>query len=312
MIVVAGSAGGIVRGAPAGDTWEVARVLDDCDIRALATDGDTLYAGTDASGVWRSDDGGRTWRNVGLDDQRIRSLAASRGRVCAGTKPARVFVSSSGGGRWEPLAPFPRWRSWFWWSPAERPHTPYVQALSLSPADPQVLLAGIEAGALIRSADGGRSWSGHRRRASRDPHVVTFHPSQSAWAYEGGGSGAAISRDGGVSWRKVSGGWDRRYCWAVAADPVNRDRWYVAAARGPRRAHGAGHAGAAIFRVDGDTWMVAGEDLPAIPYVLACPTPNEVVAVLANGEVRVTGDAGDSWETLPVTLGHIRTALVLT
>jgi hypothetical protein len=146
----------------------------------------------------------------------------------------------------------------------------------------------------------------------RDPHVVTFHPSQGAWAYEGGGTGAAISRDDGVSWRKVSSGLDRRYCWAVAADPINPDRRYVAAAAGPRRAHGGGHAGAAIFRADGDTWTIVADDLPAIPYGLSCPAPNEVVALLASGEVRITRDIGDSWETLPVTLGRIRAALVLT
>jgi photosystem II stability/assembly factor-like uncharacterized protein len=312
MIVLAGSASGLVRGERAGGTWEVERVIEGFDVRALAADETALYAGTDASGVWYSDDGGRTWKQVGLEDQRIRSLAAAHGRVYAGTKPARVWVSPSGGGGWEPLAPFPRWRSWYWWSPAERPHTAYVQALCASPTDPQVVLAGIEAGALVRSVDGGRSWSGHLRRASRDPHAVSFHPSNGAWAYEGGGTGAAITRDGGASWQKVSAGLDRRYCWAVAADPEQPERWYVAAARGPRQAHGEGHAGARLCRAEGDRWTIVADDLPAMPYLLTCPAPDHVVAVLAGGEVRVTTDAGDSWQTVPITLGRIRTALVLT
>jgi hypothetical protein len=210
---------------------------------------------------------------VGLEDQRIRSLAAAHGRLYAGTKPARVWVNAFGRERWQPLAPFPRWRSWFWWSPGERPHTAYVQTLSVSPIDPQVVLAGIEAGALVRSADGGRSWSGHLRRASRDPHVVSFHPAEGSWAYEGGGTGAALSRDGGRNWEKVNAGLDRRYCWAAAADPRHPERWYVAVAPGPRQAHGGGHAGAAILRAEGNRWTIVADDIPAMPYLLSCPAP---------------------------------------
>jgi hypothetical protein len=166
-------------------------------------------------------------------------------------------------------------------------------------------------GALVRSADGGRTWSGHLRGASRDPHVVAFHPADGAWAYEGGGTGPAVSGDGAVGWQKLTAGLDRRYCWAVAADPVQPARWYVAAARGPRRAHGGGHAGAAVLRAEVDGWTVVADDLPAMPYLLACPSPGELVAVLGSGEVRVSKGAGGSWETLPIALGRTRTALVL-
>lgn len=311
MIVLAGSASGLARAERAGGAWKLERVLADRDVRALAADAGTLYAGTDGAGVWRSADGGGTWSGAGLEGQQIRSLVAAHGRVYVGTKPARVWVTDSGGERWEVLAPFRRSRSWFWWSPAERPHTAYVQTLAVSPTHPDILLAGIEAGALVRSDDGGRTWSGHLRRASRDPHVVTFHPTDATWAYEGGGTGPAVSRDGGMTWRKVTDGLDRRYCWAVAADPTQPERWYVAAAPGPRKAHGRGHAGAAILRAGSDGWQIVADDLPAMPYLLASPGPAELVAVLANGELRVSSDAGETWETAGLELGGTRTALVV-
>ena len=223
-----------------------------------------------------------------------------------------MWVTHSGGARWEAQASFRRRRSWFWWSPAERPHTAYVQSLAVAPTDPDILLAGIEAGALVRSNDGGRTWSGHLRRASRDPHVVAFHPADGAWAYEGGGTGPAVSSDGGMTWRKVTDGLDRRYCGAVAADPTQPERWYVAAAAGPRRAHGQGHAGAAVLRAGPDGCVITADDLPAMPYLLASPAPAELVAVLANGEVRVSKDAGGSWETPVLELGRTRTALMVT
>jgi photosystem II stability/assembly factor-like uncharacterized protein len=311
MIVLAASASGLIRVERAGGTWSVERVLSGRDVRGLAADAGTVYAGADGTGVWRSDDGGRTWRGAGLEGQRIRSLTAAHGRVYVGTKPARVWVTYSGGGRWEPLAPFPRWRSWFWRSPAELPLTAYVQTLAVSPTDPEILLVGIEAGALLRTDDGGRTWSGHLRRASRDPHVVTFHPADGAWAYEGGGTGPAVSSDGALTWRKSTEGLDRRYCWAVAADPTEPARWYVAAAAGPRRAHGQGHAGAAVLRAGPDGWTIVADDLPAMPYVLASPASAELIAVLGNGEIRSSSDAGASWETPAVELGPTRTALVI-
>ena len=169
----------------------------------------------------------------------------------------------------------------------------------------------VEAGALVRSEDGGRTWSGHLRRASRDPHVVTFHPADAAWAYEGGGTGPAMSSDGGATWRKTTDGLDRRYCWAVTADPAEPSRWYVAAAKGPRRAHGGEHAAAAIFRADPDGWTIVADDLPAMPYALASSAPDELIAVLASGEIRVSKNAGGSWDTAAVDLGSVRTALVL-
>jgi len=142
------------------------------DVRCLAIDPQhpaLVYAGTQGNGVLRSDDGGKTWRAAGPAGRIVKSLAVSRtkpGVVYAGTKPALVFVSRDGGQTWEELAGFRRiFSRRFWLSPAEKPFTAYVQALALSPMEPGVAPAGIEAGAVVRSSDGGRTWSGHRRGA---------------------------------------------------------------------------------------------------------------------------------------------------
>jgi hypothetical protein len=252
-------------------------------------------------------------------DAMVKAIAPSPhtpGLVWIGTKPAAVVAARDHGERWEPAAPFPRRRSWFWFTPAERPLTePYVLGLAESPTEPGVLVAGIEFGALVRSADGGRSWSGHRRGASRDCHSLAFHPRDGAWAYEGGGTGPAVSADGGRTWAKRLDGLDRRYCWAVAADPERPATWYVSAAPGPRKAHGAGTAEARIFRAAGDRWVAlrAGlpDPLPAMPYGLAAPVAGEVWAALADGAVWRSRDHGERWELLPVRLGSATRALTL-
>ncbi len=88
----------------------------------------------------------------------VKALAVSPtqpGTLYAGTKPACLFISHTGGRHWDELVAFRRIRArWLWFSPAENPFTAYVQAIALSPTDPQTVLVGIEFGAVVQSRDG--------------------------------------------------------------------------------------------------------------------------------------------------------------
>ncbi len=305
-----------------GSGWRVEETLAGNDVRCLCgdpLDPDVAYAGTQGDGLFRSDDRGRTWRRMGPSNAVVKAVAPSPhepGLVWVGLKPARVVACREDGRRWETVAPFPRRRSWFWLTPAERPVTqPYVLGLAESPSRRGLLVAGIEAGALVVSEDGGRSWSGHRRGASRDCHALSFHPHDGAWAYEGGGTGPALSRDGGRSWRKQLAGLDRRYCWAVAADPEEPAVWYVSAAPGARKAHGSESAEARIFRSGPRRWEALGgglpDPLPSMPYGLAAPAAGEVYALLGSGEAWRSLDHGTTWTRLPVDLGSGARALAV-
>lgn len=325
QVFVAATANGVVRAARcAGSPWTVETILLDQPVRALAVDpveSGVLHAGTDGGGVLRSDDAGVTWQPAGMPGATITALAVSPlvpGRVYAGTRPVGMWVSEDRGERWAQLAPFPRRSRWFWFSPAEKPFTAYVQGIALSPTDPDVLVAGIEFGAVLRSADGGQSWSGHRRRASRDCHSLTFHASDGNWVYEGGGTGPAVSRNGGTTWSRPRSGLDRRYAWAVAADPGHPEIWYCSASPSPKKAHGDGTAEAFIFRsLAGDSWRKLSGGLPQplshMPYALVTDraVPGHLYAGLSNGDVWRTTDCGDSWEQLPFNLGGIHRNLVL-
>ena len=329
------------------DAWTLDPLLPGEQVRCLAADpldAERLFAATDARGVLRSDDRGTTWRPVGLAGHHVRSLAVSAtepGTVFAGIRPVALYVSRDGGESWAELPALRRMRRWWWLSPAEWPPRPYVQQIALSPTEPGVMLAGIEAGAVLRSADGGRSWHGHLKGAVRDCHTLTFHPTDGDWAYEGGGGGASFSRDAGRTWTQpqrlsVRGMWmqlvgaglkedagraaglDRFYGWAVGADPAQPNLWYFAAAPNPGQAHGHnGNAQAAIFRHNGNgAWRRLAGGLPDplgdMPYALITDVgaPGHVYAGLSSGAIWHSPDYGDSWAQLPVTLPAIARTLI--
>lgn len=336
--VLASTWPGLARACPCTDgTWAVQWALRDVHVTALAggpQGSGVVWAASRTGHVFRSADCGATWENrgpeAGIGTGGIRAIAASPhddAVVYVGTKPAWVWRSGDGGRSWSRSPGFGRARRWWWASPAEPPGwQPYVSALSVSPSAPGVVVAGIEAGAVIRTDDGGVTWSDHRRRADRDCHMLTFHATDGAWVYEAGGGGPAVSRDGGRTWRHVAAGLDGRYSMACAADPQRPEVWYVAASplcTWPRFwrmpvAHVDGEAHAGIYRsAGGASWERLAGGLPQpldhMAYGLATDPdrPGHVYAGLSDGAVWHSGDYGDSWTLLPFSLGGVRRAFVV-
>ncbi len=315
--------------------WQTTRHLEGMRINCLAADPHRpgrVYAGRQEGGVLVSVDGGRSWTESGLTGLPIKALAASPAvpdLVFAGSKPVSLFVSRDGGGSWSELESFRRVRRWWMFSPAEPPDfRPYVQAIAPSPNDPDVLMAGIEAGALARSTDGGQTWSSHPRKALRDCHSLIFHQSDGRLVLEGGGGGpgVAASRDGGVTWTQPSRGLGKKYGWMVAADPVRPEVWYLSASEFPSLlrgnftppAHDDGRAGAHIYRaVGGGPWEALGGGLPepldymAYALVTDPAAPGHLYAGLSHGEVWHTADYGDSWRQLPFQLDGVQRTMIV-
>lgn len=325
-VFIATTGSGLARASRSSDNqWRVEFLIADQDVRCLASaplNPQAVYAGTQGGGVLRSDDSGKTWHPAGLDGHIVKSLAVSHaepGVVYAGTKPALVFVSRDGGTNWTELDAFRRIRSRrLWFSPAEKPYTAYVQAIALSPTDPNIINVGIEAGATVRSADGGGSWTGHLKGSLRDCHTLVPHSTNGDWVYEAGGTGAgvAVSYDAGRTWRQQKTGLDRHYGWACAADPAEPNVWYVSASPGASKAHSENNAQAYIFRWTDEGWQrLAGglpEPLDYMPYALLTypVAPGHVYAGLSNGDVWHSADYGESWRQLPFNLRAIHRDLI--
>lgn len=320
-VFIATTGNGLARASRAtDDKWSVEFLLADRDVRCLATDPldpHAVYAGTQGSGVLRSDDRGERWRPAGLDGHAVTSLAVSRSEpdtLYAGTKPALLFVSRDGGAHWTELDAFRR-------IPIRRflGSITYVKAIAPSPSDPNVINVGIEGVATVRSADGGKSWTGHLEGALRDCHTLVSHPNDGDWVYEAGGTGAgaAFSQDAGRTWTQKRTGLDRHYGWACAADPGNPEVWYVSVSPGPWKAHSNNNARAAIFRSTGDGWRRLAGGLPQpldhMPYALLTypGSPGHLYAGLSNGEVWHSPDYGEGWRQLAFDLKAIKRELIL-
>lgn len=316
---------GIARAERFAGLWSVTHLLGEQRVRCLAAGRDVLWAGTHGAGVWRSEDGGLRWEPAGLDGRVVTAVAPSPddpARVYAGLKPAAVAVTADGGAAWTELDGFRRIRGRrLWFSPAEPPGSPYVQGLAVAPGDPDLVVAGMEFGAVVRTTDGGRSWSGHRKGAIRDCHTLIFHVTDGSRVYEGGAGfpwrPCAASRDGGVTWTSPRGN-RLGYGWACAADPADPDTMYCSAASGPGRAHGSRPADAHLYRsTGGGPWVRLTGGLPdpldAMPYALMTDpsAPGHLYAGLADGRVFFTADRGDRWTRLALDLGRVERDLIL-
>jgi photosystem II stability/assembly factor-like uncharacterized protein len=293
--------------------WAIETSLQGSGAHCLAVhpnDPSVVYVGLRDGGVRRTADGGRSWVDCKLPERAVYSVAVSPvdGAVYAGCEPSRLFKSDDHGRTWRALDGLLELPSRPSWSFPPRPWTSHVRWIAPSPHDADVILVGIELGGLMRSSDGGQTWEDHRPGAQRDVHTLAWHRTAQGRAYEAGGGGAAYSIDAGDTWQAADDGRDRHYTFAVAADLQDPDLWYVSASTDPFAAHSRGDPRAYIYRRRGDEpWEpLRGlpQPLPAMPYTLLA-TEAELFAGLANGEIWVSRDQGDTWARSRFNGDHI-------
>jgi hypothetical protein len=292
-----------------GASSEPHRVLQDVPVRCVAADRDRVIIGTQGAGVLLSGDGGQRWERMELPERDVLSVAIgpADGTLYAGTEPSRLFVRRDGA-EWTELEALQDIPSRDRWSYPPRPWTHHVRWIAPDPHRRERLLVGIELGGVMLSEDGGDSFSDHRPGAKRDAHAISWHPLAEGRAYEAAGDGAAWSTDGGRSWSPLDAGRALGYCWALAADPKDPDRWYVSAAAGPRQAHASGRAYGRLYRYDADGWRELPVPGESMPYALAA-VADDLVCGMADGRLLHSRDRGETWHELTVTAPIVAMAL---
>ncbi|MGB9964844.1 WD40/YVTN/BNR-like repeat-containing protein [Halobacterium hubeiense] len=270
------------------------RAVFDGDVQCLDAGPLGAYCGT-SDGVYRQSDGDPTeWTRV-ADVGDVTAVASADSGVWAGTEPSAVYRAPDGetfaecGG----LTDLPSSGDWAF---PPRPSTHHVRWVEPTP---ERLYVAVEAGALVRSPDGGETWQDRVPSGPYDTHSMATHGERPDLAYSAAGDGFYVTEDGGDSWRTEESGLDRTYCWSVVCDPGDPERVLVAAANGPRSAHDAGTASSAVYRRDGrDADWERCEDLPGpdglLAASLAVTGAGDAVAATNRGLFR-TDDWGASW-----------------
>lgn len=274
-----------------GDQWEVLGRHPGVRPRSLATDPvrpDRIWCGTDDGALLTTSDGGGTWRVLPGPGPAvpISALAVGYGApgpVYAGFDPSALYRSDDDGEAWLELESMLGVPSAPTWSFPPRPDTSHVRCILVDPHAPDTVYVCIEAGALLRSHDRGRTWIDRSEDGPQDTHTLRAHRLAPRRLYSAAGDGfmkpghgVQRSLDGGESWERLSEGLRHHYGWDIAVDPADPDTMVVSIAASPWEAHTLGAGKATMYRSSaGGAWEELHDGLPA--------PDGSVAATLATG-----------------------------
>jgi photosystem II stability/assembly factor-like uncharacterized protein len=262
-----------------------------------------VWCGTEHGGVFRSDDGGKFWQPVGLANRLIMSVATSpteQDVVWVGTEPSEIWRSADAGRTWQQTSDLRTLASSSTWSFPPRPDTHHVRWIACDPVAPGRLWVAIEAGALVSTIDGARTWRDRVPAGPYDTHELAIHPRAPETLRVAAGDGYFESDDAGVTWRSPSAGLEVNYLRSVAIDPEDSDVVLVSGASGPYSAYTAGRSDGRLYRrLAGERWERVRDGWPEpattiAPLLCAGVKAGELWAADERG-VHRSDDGGRSW-----------------
>ena len=274
------------------------------------------YCATFGDGLWRTDDNGQTWDKIGKDvisSQYVMSVAVSPlnssnkfNKVYAGTEPSALYTSNDGGDSWEMMKLLNDLPSSKSWSFPPRPWTHHVRWIEPDANNPDYVFVAIEAGALVQSRDGGRTWiDRNEEEGPYDTHTLATHSKAPKRLYSSAGDGYYESLDYGETWNRPMGGLRHGYLFGIAVDSSRPEVVMVSASNGPSESYVAENAETFVYRKesDSDEWKTVTDGLSEprgstiMHFAASAKTPGEFYAVNNHGLFHSL-NAGISWKKL--------------
>jgi hypothetical protein len=268
-----------------------------------------VYAATRRGGVFRSDDRGKTWleKNEGVIYREGWSLAQhpATGVIYLGTGPAGVFKSTDYGDHWTFCEQLHTLKETIHWTFPNPPHIAHVKGLAINREDPNEVFGAIEEGWLIRTQDGGETWTTLKSGTDIDSHTVNVMPDRANVVFCTSGNGIYRSEDNGDHFEPANEGLTRQYVSQLVVHHKEPNVLYTAASevppRGWRRPEGANSR---FFRSDdqGKSWKtLSGGGLPE--HFTAAPRgtsglpdrPGSFLVGMSDGSIWMTTDHGESF-----------------
>jgi len=296
--------------------WHVDEAMSGKPLTCAAADPSQpgrVYCGTE-EGLWRSDDAGRSWHPIGqsLPVHHITAVAVgspdSRGQPAAvyiGTEPSHLFRSRDGGETWHELTALTALPSSREWSFPPRPQTHHVRWIEIDPVVPGRVFVAIEAGALVRTLDGGTRWEDRVPDSPFDTHTMATHRDAGDRLYSAAGDGYFDSSDAGVTWRRDVRGLNHRYLVGITVDPGEPSTVLVSASSGPWHAYNPKTAESFVYRrTAGTPWSAVQTGLPSpdgttVTHFATGVEPRLIYAANNHGVFR-SDDAGQRWSTVEI------------
>lgn len=313
-IVVAGACvvGAGLRAASHGSEWaNLSAGSEEKGLRAVAVDPmnpQRVFIGS-TKGVFTSADGGKVWVNC-LDLSAARRSApadlgparkslleglqaagnsgeiagataiaidpANQQRIVAGSVDG-IYASTDGGKNWTKA------------NGALKDAPVTVLGLAIDLSNPELVYAATLDKALLKSADGGKTWSqiglpgGERTAAS-----VAVHPFDSNILFVGTPDAIYKTKNGGAVWEKTPA--QPKIAESIAVDQVNPDVLYVGTSSG---AYKSADGGA--------TWREIGADVlgqKKVRKIAVSPSDSNAVYAVGAAGIYGSSDAGAKWQEL--------------
>jgi photosystem II stability/assembly factor-like uncharacterized protein len=278
---------------------------------------DRAYCGTFGNGLWKTDDGGKTWSNIGKDvisSPYIMSVAVSSlnsrnkfNKVYAGTDPSALYISNDGGDSWERMEALNELPSSKSWSFPPKPWTHHIRWIEPDANNSDYVFVAIEAGALVQSHDGGKTWIDRVEQGPYDTHTLVTHPKAPKRLYSSAGDGYFESFDYGESWSRPVEGLRYQYIYGLAVDYDDPQIVIVSASMGPGMAYSTENAESFVYRrdEDGKKWKAISNGLPepngtTISVLASNPKVSGEFYAVNNRGVFCSADSGISWKRLDI------------
>ena len=279
--------GGLYKSQDAGTTWVwLGPPLGAHSVQALTldpTNPEIIYASVLGSfSLFRSADGGATWSELptGLDCYALAlTVDPFMPKTIFHGSQCGVFKSSDSG------------QTWVDWNNGI---TAAIKELRAHPQTKDVILAAPFAGEILRTTDGGMTWStGIGVPVGAQGFSINFDPSDPDNIYLGTAWGVYKSVDAGVTWGAINNGLPDGIAFGVEVHPVDNTNLYLAL----RNFNDSSLGGVYKSTDSGQTWFRASQgiqDTELIALGLNRDQPSMLYAGTFSGFLRSTNSA-ESW-----------------
>jgi photosystem II stability/assembly factor-like uncharacterized protein len=193
------------------------------------------------------------------------------------------------------------------WGFPPKPWTHHIRWIEPDANNSDYVFVAIEAGALVQSHDGGKTWIDRVEQGPYDTHTLVTHPKAPKRLYSSAGDGYFESFDYGESWSRPVEGLRYQYIYGLAVDYDDPQIVIVSASMGPGTAYSTEKAESFVYRreEDGKKWKAISNGFPeptgtTISVLASNPKVSGEFYAVNNHGVFCSADSGISWKRLDI------------